>query len=98
MRREGLMARTRRRFRPCNAKAGNDAVAENVLDRQFQPSEPNRCWAGDITYIRTTEGWRYLAVSGSICSPAASSAGNSAARWRHHWSRKLWSVPWGNER
>jgi putative transposase len=26
------------------------------------PSEPNRCWAGDITYIRTTEGWRYLAV------------------------------------
>jgi putative transposase len=62
MRREGLMAKTRKRFRPCKANAGNGAVAENVLDRQFQPSEPNRCWAGDITYIRTTEGWRYLAV------------------------------------
>ena len=23
---------------------------------------PNRCWAGDITYIRTSNGWRYLAV------------------------------------
>jgi len=28
----------------------------------FQPPAPNRCWAGDITYIRTTAGWRYLAV------------------------------------
>jgi transposase-like protein len=28
-----------------------------------QTTSPNRCWAGDITYIRTTAGWRYLAVS-----------------------------------
>ncbi len=27
-----------------------------------QPTAPNRSWAGDITYIRTTAGWRYLAV------------------------------------
>ena len=62
MRRQGLMARTRKRFRPCSSKSDTSAVAQNVLDRQFNPSEPNRRWAGDITYIRTTEGWRYLAV------------------------------------
>ncbi len=62
MRRQGLVARTRKRFRPCSSKADTSVVAENRLDRQFNPSAPNRSWAGDITYIRTTEGWRYLAV------------------------------------
>jgi putative transposase len=37
-------------------------VAENLLQQDFQPPAPNRCWAGDITYIRTTDGWRDLAV------------------------------------
>jgi len=37
-------------------------VAENILNRQFQVSEPNRVWAGDITYIPTREGWLYLSV------------------------------------
>jgi len=38
-------------------------VANNLLQQEFKPPEPNRCWAGDITYIRTKAGWRYLAVS-----------------------------------
>ena len=37
-------------------------MADNLLQQEFRPPEPNRCWAGDITYIRTTAGWRYLAV------------------------------------
>ncbi len=37
-------------------------IAPNVLDRQFEVSEPNRAWVGDITYLRTTEGWLFLAV------------------------------------
>jgi len=37
-------------------------VAENLLDRQFNSSEPNRYWCGDITYVCTSEGWCYLAV------------------------------------
>lgn len=32
-----------------------------LLDRQA-PSRANEVWAGDITYIPTSEGWRYLAV------------------------------------
>jgi transposase InsO family protein len=37
-------------------------IAENTLNRQFQVLEPNRVWAGDITYIPTREGWLYLSV------------------------------------
>ena len=37
-------------------------IAPNVLDRQFEVSHPNRSWVGDITYLRTLEGWLYLAV------------------------------------
>ena len=37
-------------------------VAENLLNREFNPSEPNQAWASDITYIQTRTGWLYLAV------------------------------------
>lgn len=37
-------------------------VASNVLARQFKPAQPNRAWAADMTYIRTGQGWLYLAV------------------------------------
>lgn len=58
-----LRARTRRAFKPCSrASSGAAGVVENLLLQDFQPQAPNRCWAGDITYIRTSSGWRYLAV------------------------------------
>jgi putative transposase len=63
MRCTALKARTRRGFRPCRNTASKAAgVAENLLQQEFSPAAPNSCWAGDITYIRTTAGWRYLAV------------------------------------
>lgn len=34
----------------------------NRLDRKFSVSEPDRAWVTDITYIRTWEGWLYLAA------------------------------------
>ena len=37
-------------------------VAANILARAFTPTQPNQVWAGDITYVRTDEGWLYLAV------------------------------------
>lgn len=37
-------------------------VAENVLNRDFTPTEKNRVWTTDITYIWTLQGWVYLAV------------------------------------
>jgi len=63
MRRSDLKAKTRRGFRACrNPGSRASGVAENLLQQEFSPATPNRCWAGDITYIRTTAGWRYLAV------------------------------------
>ena len=37
-------------------------VADNTLDRQFEVDASDRVWVTDITYIRTHEGWSYLAV------------------------------------
>lgn len=37
-------------------------VVDNSLDRQFDVEEPDRVWVTDITYIRTLEGFAYLAV------------------------------------
>lgn len=37
-------------------------VADNVLDRQFDATAPNRAWVSDITYVRTGQGWLYLAA------------------------------------
>ena len=37
-------------------------VAPNLLSRDFDVTEPNKVWVTDITYIRTYEGWLFLAV------------------------------------
>ena len=38
------------------------ALIPNLLQRQFTVSRRNEAWATDITYIRTWQGWLYLAV------------------------------------
>ena len=37
-------------------------VCEDLVDRTFLASAPNRLWVADITYLRTWEGWLYLAA------------------------------------
>ena len=37
-------------------------IAENVLERDFAPDAPNTAWVSDITYVRTYEGFLYLAT------------------------------------
>ncbi len=37
-------------------------VVDNTLDRQFDVEAPDKVWVTDITYIRTQEGFAYLAV------------------------------------
>ena len=38
------------------------SIAPNTLNRQFKPAQSNSHWTGDITYIRTSQGWLYLAI------------------------------------
>src|SRR5438445_10577184 len=62
MRDNGIAAKTARKFR-CTTDSNHDLpVADNLLDRQFDPESPNASWVADITYIPTREGWMYLAV------------------------------------
>ena len=37
-------------------------IAPNRLQRQFTVAQPDQCWVTDITYLRTWQGWLYLAV------------------------------------
>ncbi len=70
MRREGLVARKKRRFRVTTQSNHCEPVARNILARDFDVKEPNRVWAGDITYLPTAEGWLYLAILLDLCSRA----------------------------
>ena len=36
--------------------------ATDLVERQFRPDAPNVLWVADITYLRTGEGWLYLAA------------------------------------
>jgi len=37
-------------------------VADDLVERQFRPAAPDVLWVADITYLRTWEGWVYLAA------------------------------------
>jgi len=55
-------------IRTQNYKATTDSnhafnIAPNLLDQDFSATGPNQKWAGDISYIWTSEGWLYLAVT-----------------------------------
>jgi transposase InsO family protein len=62
MREAGIAAKTKRKFRQTTDSNHPHPVADNVLDRAFDPTEPNASWVADVTDIPTREGWLYLAV------------------------------------
>ena len=62
MRQDGIRAKTVKKWRATTQSQHRFPVAANTLDRQFTVEAPNRVWAGDLTYVWTTEGWLCLAV------------------------------------
>ena len=62
MRAEGLRAQVGYHRRPRHHGGRPAVIAPNHLNQQFDVAEPNQVWVTDITYIRTHEGWLYLAV------------------------------------
>lgn len=63
MRSEGICGRFKRSRRPrTTIPAPGVKPAEDLVKRDFKPTEPNRLWAADMTYIPTGEGVLYLAA------------------------------------
>jgi putative transposase len=56
MRRHGIRARCRRRFRTTTDSNHALPLAPNLLARQFTAAAPDQVWLADITYIPTDEG------------------------------------------
>ena len=60
----GLWGRQKRRFKKTTITDGLEPRAVDLLGRAFAPGQLplDTAWVGDITYIRTWEGWAYLAT------------------------------------
>ena len=56
MRSHGLGRRLRKPFRSTTDSKHSLPIAENLLNREFSVSKPNRVWVSDLTYISTAEG------------------------------------------
>ena len=70
MRRAGLRARQKRRFRPRTTDSRHLCpIAPNHLaERDTPPARPGEVWQADITYVATKEGWLYVAGVLDACS------------------------------
>jgi putative transposase len=58
----GIRAQIGYKHKPGSYGGRPSVVVDNTLDRQFDVAAPNKVWVSDITYIRTCEGFLYLAV------------------------------------
>ncbi len=62
MREQGLQAVQPRAYRVTTVHGEGDRYPEDLLDRDFTAQAPGTRLVGDITYLRTGEGWCYLAT------------------------------------
>lgn len=70
MRALGLTPVASNRSRRTTVRDESHPVAPNVLARDFTATRPDERWVTDITYVKTDEGWAYLAVIVDLFSRA----------------------------
>jgi putative transposase len=62
MRELGLEGAYRRKYRRTTIADQSAAAAPDLVRRDFHATRPDQLWVADITYVRTWQGWLYVAV------------------------------------
>lgn len=62
MKAEGIRSKTVKKYKATTNSKHSLPIYPNLLNQEFQVDAPGKVWVGDITYIRTNEGWLYLAT------------------------------------
>jgi len=62
MKTAGLQGRHPRAWKRTTVPGDSPVPAPDLLGRNFTAERPNERWCGDITYIKTWDGWAYLAT------------------------------------
>lgn len=68
MKQAQIQVRRRTPYKVTTDSRHQQPVYENVLARGFQVDQINHAYVSDITYLRTQQGWLYLAVVIDLCS------------------------------
>lgn len=58
----GISGLIEKKHRRTTIRVPGVRVADDLVERRFRPAAPNVLWVADITYLRTWEGWLYLAA------------------------------------
>lgn len=62
MRQAGISGLVERRYKRTTVRVPGVRVADDLVERRFRPDAPNMLWVADVTYLRSWEGWVYLAA------------------------------------
>lgn len=62
MRQAQISGLVERRFKRTTVRVPGVRVADDLVEHQFRPDAPNVLWVADVTYLRSWEGWIYLAA------------------------------------
>jgi len=62
MRRLGLSGLVPKRYRRTTIRVPGVRIADDLVERDFDATAPNQLWVADIKYVRSWQGWLYLAA------------------------------------